>query len=217
MIAFKATLPKEGQLQLRTVLSRRFRRLAKRLKEFQGLPNAHREEILNGNIPVLVELQICTFFNPDLLWREQLTLLIGAEEVDRLYRKLKTLNVQHLDDRRVDYVDMFGHSSVTDENFLEMVKDIGSWSQDPYEYVLLCKVLMFCPDVLSPSIPLVQNIQTQNTQNKFAVLLYKYLNKKHQNEPGIAVSRFAGGINVVTKCKHLYNLWITELKQEVVT
>jgi len=76
---------------------------------------------------------------------------------------------------------------------------------------------MFCPDVLSPSIPLVQNIQTQNTQNKFAVLLYKYLNKKHQNEPGIAVSRFAGGINVVTKCKHLYNLWITELKQEVVT
>ena len=64
-----------------------------------------------------------------MLWREQLTLLIGAEEVDRLYRKLKTLNVQHLDDRRVDYVDMFGHSSVTDENFLEMVKDIGSWPQ----------------------------------------------------------------------------------------
>ena len=70
-------------------------------------------------------------------------MLIGAEEVDRLYRKLKTLNVQHLDDRRVDYVDMFGYSSVTDENFLEMVKDIGSWPQVKLNFTLILRRIYF--------------------------------------------------------------------------
>ena len=47
--------------------------------------------------------------------------------------------------------------------------------QDPLEYVLLCSVLLFCPDLLQ----LAQNSQIQKTQTKFAVLLYKYLNKKY--------------------------------------
>ena len=63
-------------------------------------------------------MQICTFFNPNLLWRDQITPLIGREEVTKLERKLRSLNVtgnlavfvlnfkrfiSGLDDVRLDY------------------------------------------------------------------------------------------------------------------
>merc|ERR1719410_1465284 len=212
MVAFKHPLPRDGQQMLRDVLSRRFRRIAKKLKDFQMIPIKDKEEILNQNIPVLVELQICTIFNPDLFWRDQVAILLGIEEVDKLDRKLKTLNVSGLDDLKIEYVHMFTSPHITQsDSFLDTVRDIGSWPQDPLEYVLLCSVLLFCPDLLQ----LAQNSQIQKTQTKFAVLLYKYLNKKHQNEPGVAVSRYAGGINIVSKCKQLQNLRLETLKEEL--
>ena len=48
---------------------------------------------MTQNIPFVVEMQICTFFNPDLMWREQFVPLMGQEEVDKLDKKLKSLNV----------------------------------------------------------------------------------------------------------------------------
>ena len=87
-------------------------------------------QILQHNVPLLVELQICTFFNPDLLWREQLTTLIGQEEVEKLDKKLKSLNVDGLDDLRIEYSDMFCGRSITEsEQMLDIVRDIGSWPQ----------------------------------------------------------------------------------------
>lgn len=81
-------------------------------------------------MPLLVELQICTFFNPDLLWREQLTTLIGQEEVEKLDRKLKSLNVDGLDDLRIEYSDMFCSRHIQEsEQLLDIVRDIGSWPQ----------------------------------------------------------------------------------------
>ena len=77
-----------------------------------------------------MELQICTFFNPDLLWREQLTTLIGQEEVEKLDRKLKSLSVDGLDDLRIEYSDMFCSRPVQQlEPLLDIVRDIGSWPQ----------------------------------------------------------------------------------------
>ena len=38
-------------------------------------------------------MQICTLFNPDLMWREQFIPLMGQEEVTKLDNKLKSLNV----------------------------------------------------------------------------------------------------------------------------
>ena len=109
MVAFSHQLPQTGQKQLKEVLSKRFKKIAKKLREFQLLSFQDKEEvitkcnrkifkipvlqILNQNIPFLVEMQICTFFNPDLMWREQFIPLIGREEVDRLDKKLKSLNV----------------------------------------------------------------------------------------------------------------------------
>ena len=48
---------------------------------------------MSQNIPYLVEMQICTFFNPDLMWHEQFIPLMGQEEVDKLDKKLKSLNI----------------------------------------------------------------------------------------------------------------------------
>lgn len=209
LVAFRVSLPKKGEQDLRDVLSKRFRRLAKRLKDFQVVSNADRDEILNQNIPVLVELQICTFFNPDFMWQEQLTTLIGSEEVDKLDRKLKSLKVENLVDLRIKYSNIFSHKNIP-ESFLDTVKDVGSWHQDPYEFVLLSNLLLFSPD----SLQLDNYLQIQSTQNKFAVLLYKYLNRKHSAEPGVAVSRFAGAIQIVTKCKYLHSIRMQELKDE---
>ena len=46
--------------------------------------------------------------------------------------------------------------------------------QDPCEYVLLCLVLLFCSDVTH----LLRAGHSYNTQNKYAALLHRYLNKK---------------------------------------
>ena len=84
-----------------------------------------------------MELQICTFFNPDLLWREQLTTLIGQEEVEKLDRKLKSLSVDGLDDLRIEYSDMFCSRPVQQlEPLLDIVRDIGSWPQVTYPHSL---------------------------------------------------------------------------------
>ena len=97
-----------------------------------------RVQLLENNVPLLVELQICTFFNPDLLWREQLTTLIGQEEVEKLDRKLKSLSVEGLDDLRIEYSDMFCSRPVQDsEPLLDIVRDIGSWPQVT-SLLLLC-------------------------------------------------------------------------------
>ena len=31
------------------------------------------------NVPLMVQMQICTFFNPELTWRQQLTPIIGKK------------------------------------------------------------------------------------------------------------------------------------------
>lgn len=101
MVAFRHALPRASQQQLRDVLTRRFEKIAEKIKDFEVLPYEDQKEILEHNVPLLVEFQICTFFNPDLLWREQLTPLIGQEEVEKLDRRLKSLNVDGMDDFRI--------------------------------------------------------------------------------------------------------------------
>ena len=46
MIAFRHTIPVKGQRQLKEVLTKRFRQIAKRLQEFQLLSFMDREEVL---------------------------------------------------------------------------------------------------------------------------------------------------------------------------
>ena len=93
----------------------------------------------------MMKMQICTFFNPLLMWREQLTSLMGQEEVDRLDGRLKELNitgtyiliedqvlydilVTGLNYLRVEYTDMFSlPDRMEDQQFWRMLTCIGSW------------------------------------------------------------------------------------------
>ena len=51
MVAFRHPLPNEGQSQLRNVLTRRFFKIAKKIKELQALPSKDREEVKVHSLP----------------------------------------------------------------------------------------------------------------------------------------------------------------------
>ena len=113
-MAFKQPLTVVGQSQLQRVLIQRSNNFARKLKDFQNLSQGDQNEVyfqtkkifisqlfnilhvlqlLHQNLPMMMKMQICTFFNPLLMWREQLTPLMGQEEVDRLDGRLKELNI----------------------------------------------------------------------------------------------------------------------------
>ena len=96
------------------------------MKDIQSLPNSDKTQLLDANVPYLIEFQVCSFFHPDMLWRDQLTHFIGKEEVERLDKKLKSLNVGGLDDHRIEYGQMFRYST---ESIQEVVRDVASWSK----------------------------------------------------------------------------------------
>eukprot|EP00092_Neocalanus_flemingeri_P002637 GFUD01002824.1.p1 GENE.GFUD01002824.1~~GFUD01002824.1.p1 ORF type:complete len:291 (+),score=76.12 GFUD01002824.1:87-959(+) len=73
LVAFQQNLSTTGQDQLRSVMGERLHKFALRVVEWIPLPGGDVEKIICRNIPILVEMQICTFFNPDLVWREQIT------------------------------------------------------------------------------------------------------------------------------------------------
>ena len=77
---------------------------------------------------MMMKMQICTLFNPLLMWREQLTPLMGQEEVDRLDGRLKELNITGLNCLRVEYTDMFPvPDRMEDQQFWRLLTSIGSW------------------------------------------------------------------------------------------
>ena len=139
----------------------------------------------------MMEMQICTFFNPSLAWDEQLTPLMGEEEVETLKVKLMDMNLEHLDTMKVFFISMFpSPPPYSETQFADLMNDIGSWpmvSSDPFhvsikimypqdatEYVLLSLAILFCPDMLD----LMDRRTVDQIQHKFIVLLQKYLNKK---------------------------------------
>ena len=66
--------------------------------------------------------------------------MVGSEEVEKLHKKLKSLRVSALDDYHISYSDMFSKSLCDNtENFLEIIRDIGSWPQvQNIKYVQRC-------------------------------------------------------------------------------
>ena len=78
-------------------------------------------------------MQISTFFQPDLVWRKQLTPLIGPEEVDKMDSKLKEMHMKGLDGLQVFYTSMFpSPPSKLEAEFADLLRDIGAWPQVLY-------------------------------------------------------------------------------------
>ena len=81
---------------------------------------------------MILEMQICTLFQPDIAWREQFIPLIGPVEVDKLDNMLKDLKVRGLDTIQVYYSSMFPKPpKKLETHFAELLLDIGSWPTVP--------------------------------------------------------------------------------------
>ena len=76
----------------------------------------------------MMEMQISTFFNPNLTWDEQLAPLMGEEEVEKLKAKFVEMNLKHLDTINVSFVSMFPCPPPHSESrFFYLMEKIGSW------------------------------------------------------------------------------------------
>merc|ERR1712013_650019 len=93
LIAFHETLSSSGMREIKNVIERRSVMFASKLNDFNVLNCQDQENLLKRNIPLLLEMQISTFFQPDLVWRKQLLPLIGPVEVDKMDSKLKEMNM----------------------------------------------------------------------------------------------------------------------------
>jgi len=198
MIAFYHPLPASGQRQMREVLTKRFKKIAKRIPEFTFLCYKDREEIVKRNIPILVELHICSLFKPGKAWQDQFTPLMGEEEVHKLYNKLTSLSVTGISALCV--TPSLVYPTITQAQlpvFTRRVQQIGGWAEDGVEAVLLDLVLLFSPNMLD----LLERRRVEEIQTKFAFLLQKYLITKHPHKQDIYLSRFASGLNILSKCK----------------
>lgn len=76
----------------------------------------------------MIEMNICTYFNPYLTWRQQLMPVMGGDEVEKLDMKLKEMNVPNLDSVHVFYSSVFGNPPRhLQARFDDLIKDIGTW------------------------------------------------------------------------------------------
>ena len=92
----------------------------------------------------MMEMQICTFFNPSLAWDEQLTPLMGEEEVETLKVKLMDMNLEHLDTMRVFFISMFPSPPPHSETqFADLMNDIGSWPMVNKRLVICYLIILY--------------------------------------------------------------------------
>merc|ERR1712038_1604548 len=131
-------------------------------------------------------------------WTTQLTPILGAEEVEKLNTKLRTLSVSGLDSLSMTYTQFFRTQEGEEERRVAtLVEDIGCWQQEPTELILLSLVILFCPDMMD----LVEREKVEKIQLKFAVLLQNYL--KHPTDLCHARNKFTKGMLVINKCNEM--------------
>jgi len=204
MVAFGAKLTEGGLSQLAATLKLRARKVALRLREMQQLSEEDREEILSKNIPILIKLKISTFFNPELTWCKQLSSLLGSGEVEKLDKKLRSLEVEGLENLRLKYNQFFSspflETEESEQEFCKLLNKIGSWPEDEKEYILMSILLLFSPDLLT----LQDRARVEQIQTSLAELLYNYLNHRHGRERGR--SKFASAMFLVSRCRQLHDI-----------
>jgi hypothetical protein len=144
MVAFRASLSHEGQQQLQAVLLARCSKFASRVAELEELTEADREEVrdreedvwddlsvfqvLGHNLGYLVVFVICSMFDKNITWTEQLSPLIGVREVQKLDSKLRSLNVTDIDSIHLTF-DMFFPIHQQENTMGDLVVRVGSWAK----------------------------------------------------------------------------------------
>jgi len=204
LIAFGAKLSEPGLSQLASTMKKRSIEFALRVREMQQLGEEDRHEILSKNIPILIKLKISTFFNPSMTWSKQLETLLGVEEVEKLDKKLRSLQVQGLDNLRLQYSQFFSspflQTEDSEQQFCKLLNKIGSWPEDEKEYILICLLLLFSPDLLD----LNDRVRVEKIQLSLAELLHNYLNHRHGRDRGR--SKYASAMFLISQCRHLHDI-----------
>merc|ERR1719433_753724 len=204
MIAFRASLDREGQQQLRGVVSSRCQKLVSRCQKFSRLCPSDRSVLLGSNLSLVAVLTTAAMFPLHMQWTMQLAPLLGELEVEKLDTKLRSLNVTGIDNLHLDYGQFFNvHASEGESSrLLKLINKIGSWQQDPTELVLLSLVIFFSADMLDlRDRPTVEQIQI-----KFVLLLQKYINIRHQAELEVSRQRFTKAMMMVTLCREMQEI-----------
>ena len=93
MVAFRARMTSSGQEQLQTLMLDRTTGFVTSLAEFQELHSQDQKELLVNNLTILMRMKTCSFFSPSLNWKQQLSPLLGPDEVEKLDSKLRSLNM----------------------------------------------------------------------------------------------------------------------------
>ena len=79
-------------------------------------------------------------------WFEQLSAVLGVKDVEKLQKKLVEYTGTDLGNRKLDYTDLFDSPDPEDMmRFRHLQRQVSSWPQDCYEYVLMVLLLVFIP------------------------------------------------------------------------
>merc|ERR1719479_475073 len=125
MIAFRASLDREGQQQLRGVVSSRCQKLVSRLEEFSRLCPSDRSVLLASNLSLVAVLTTAAMFPLHMQWTMQLSPLLGELEVEKLDTKLRSLNVTGIDNLHLDYNQFYNvqTSELDSERLLRLINN----------------------------------------------------------------------------------------------
>merc|ERR1712168_1055394 len=83
------------------------RKIIRMIAEYHSLSHHDKDQILSHNVPLVVILTTCSMFSTKMPWTTQLTPILGAEEVEKLNTKLRTLSVSGLDSLSMTYTQFF--------------------------------------------------------------------------------------------------------------
>jgi len=206
-ILFHHELSQESKRFLELEMENKTRRFLLKLPFFQNLPEHDKEIIIQKNVSVGVLFQKCTFFNPGYNLFVQLSALLGQREVDKLNKKLTAYGICHEEVAKntFRFNDLFVVPFDLDmEKFMRIQSQVGFWPRDCHEYILLLLIILFEPRHTSDTgWRLVDRIQTF-----FSQLLFKYLLTISEGERRAkAVGRFGSGIDCISKCAELQDLF----------
>jgi len=200
LVMFTNPLSERSKMRLKTELDSKARSFIEKMEQFVQLPFHDKELIKHLNIPVVTAMQACSFFSPELSWFEQLSAVLGVKDVEKLQRKLVEYTGTDLGNRKLVYTDLFDSPHPEDmHRFRQLQRQVSSWPQDCYEYVLMVLLLVFIPQEEMTD----GGVYVGEMQSQFSDLLYRYLTNKFKKTPGVASLRFGKAIENISHCEEL--------------
>lgn len=143
--------------------------------------------------------------------------MLGQKEVGKLERKLLDFGISRgqLEGNFFTYFDLFllpetDFDSLDRDRFTQIQSQVSYWPTDCYEYILLLLIILFEPRHLAAP------EKVYEMQTYFSELLFKYLltTSTAGEERQKALVRFGSGIECISKCTELYDLFTNSKKMQ---